>query len=273
MLYKRDYTVLTEDEQASIRKAKAFQEETNIHKDEKFGAWSSLDVAKYVSMLPEAAHYYESLFPNNYLPRFKLDTKEPLNKVLKEFGSLLDKPATGERDILNFIKQEEAYFIISSLLRSYHFGHHAAYVFKEFPLSANYVVDYLICGKNSGGHEFIFLELEAPYGNITTKDGSFGTAINKGLKQIADWDEWIDANYSGLSAGFKKYANGQDLPEEFYRLDKTRVHYAVVAGRRPDFNQKTHRLRRDKKKSNNISILHYDNLLDAAKELVKIGYY
>ena len=97
---------------------------------------------------------------------------------------LLDNSAT-EREILNFIRDKQAYFIIASILKGFHyrFGHHNAFAFKEFELPPNYLVDYLLVGKNSGGYEFVFIELENATGQITNNDGEFGTTIRKGIKQ------------------------------------------------------------------------------------------
>ncbi len=51
-----------------------------------------------------------------------------------------------------------------------------------------------------------------------------------------------------------------DLPKEFYKSDRSRRHYVVVAGRRTDYTGKTYALRRELAKENGILLLHYDNL-------------
>ena len=61
----------------------------------------------------------------------------------------------------------------------------------------------------------------------------------------------------------RKYKNSAfDLPEEFYVLDMSRFHYVVVAGRRTDFRDKTYIIKRERKKADDIDIIHYDNLFD-----------
>ena len=62
------------------------------------------------------------------------------------------------------------------------------------------------------------------------------------------------------------------LPTEFLELDKSRMHYVVVAGRRKDFSSKTRLLKRRQKK-NGILLLHYDNLLDNVDLLLQHGGY
>ena len=63
-------------------------------------------------------------------------------------------------------------------------GHHGAYLFPEFPLGTSYKADYLLIGNGSGGHEFIFIELENPKGNITLQNGELGNTFRKGILQV-----------------------------------------------------------------------------------------
>lgn len=178
-----------------------------------------------------------------------------------------------EQQLLNFIKKNNAYFLIVTCLRfEFSTGNHDAYIFREFALPPNYVADYLIIGKNSGGYDFIFVELESVSDSITTKTGEFGTTIRKGIKQIEEWDAWIDANFSHLKIIFNQSKNPtENLDEEFYSLDKSRIHYAVIAGRRTDYLEKTYRLRRKTRKSQGIAVLHYDNLIDSCKIQLEQG--
>ena len=227
-------------------------------------------MTKYYKEIPVAVLHHKQLFPNNYLSTNDLKDKEKLKKIVNDFKLLLDKSIT-ERKILNFIRDKRAYFIIASIFKGFHyrFGHHKAFAFKEFELPPNFLVDYLLVGKNSGGFEFIFIELENPYGQITNNDGEFGTTIRKGIKQVNDWDNWLESNYSSLRLVYDKYiGNLEQLPREFHELDKSRLHYVVIAGRRKDFTKKTYQLKRRLLKSNNILLLHYDNLFDSVDWLL-----
>lgn len=269
MLYERDYRFLLKDEIVQREKAKK-----HLNTKGKLGL-SVANLYKYHDMMLKAAYYYESLFPNNYLHTGELQDKKRLISIKNSFEKLLNaKPS--ERQILNFIKSKQAYFIIGSIFQGYFdFGHHAAYAFKEFELPPNYIADYLLIGKNSGGYEFIFVELEEANNNITTKDGSFGTTIRKGLKQIDDWNFWLESNFSHLKLLFDKHIGTLDksMPREFFEFDKTRIHYVVVAGRRSHYNDKTYRLRRKLQKESSTKLLHYDNLLDGIDSLNQIQNY
>lgn len=253
MLYERDYRKLTKEEIEIWDKVEA--EFTRSRTTPKA-------LTKYYEDLPIAVLYYQQLFPNNCLDLQKLKQQAGLNNIFEKFKEFIDKPCS-ERDILNYITDNKAYYIIASIFEGYRFGHHDAFLFKEFAFPPNFVADFLLVGENSDGYEFIFIELESPYGQIVTKEGEFGTVIRKGIKQVNDWDDWIEKNYYSLRLVFEKYIGlfKQQLPKEFFELDKSRIHYAVVAGRRSDYTKKTYQLRRKLLKDNNILLLHYDNLL------------
>ena len=266
-LYDRDYTKLSPDERAQWQSLR--QEEVV----EKIG---TLEIRKCrFREYPKAARHFTHLFPNNYLDIVELQDEARLNEQLHLFRRLIDSDDIAEREILTFITRNQAYFIVASILKTYfHFGHHEAYLFPEFQLGNSYKVDYLLVGKRSGGYHLVFVELEAPSGNITLADGNLGSAFRKGLAQVADWDAWLEARYASLTETFDKYKHpDKPLPHEFVTLDKSRIHYVVVAGKRKSFNDKTYRISRRKQRDNSELILHYDNLVDAAKDVIGKATY
>lgn len=258
MLYRRNYFKLSQKEKLELETAEKFLANAKSKND--IGI-SPLELFKYHELLPTASYFYKSLFPNNYIHfNYEMQNND-VNGDFKNFKNIIKDKASNERDILNFIKNSEAYFILESLFFRYEFGHHDAYLFREFQLPPNYLVDFLLVGKSSGGYQFIFIEFESPNKEITLKDGSLGSGFRKGIKQIEDWDLWLESNFFSLKQVFKQFKNpAKDLPSEFYELDKTRIHYLVIAGRRKDFNENTYRVKR--KGINNIKIKHYDNVID-----------
>lgn len=263
MLYDRDYRILTKEEKNKWQKA---ENRLNSVSSKDGSYFVSLDhLSKYWEDLPEAVVFHRTLFPNNYI-HSSIEHKDTAKtqRIIKAFEKLLDKGVT-EREIVNFIKEKKGYFLIrDAIFQRFATGHHGSYIFREFELPPNYIADYLLVGKSSGGYEFIFVEFENVVKNITTKSGDLGASIRKGLQQVEDWSTWLDANFSHLKLLFEKHKNSNvELPDEFIALDKSRIHFAVVAGRRSDFNDKTYRLAR-KHRKNNIQILHYDNLIDSA---------
>jgi hypothetical protein len=131
----------------------------------------------------------------------------------------------------------------------------------------------LLVGKNSDGWNFVLVELEAPLGQITLKEGELGTVFRKGIEQVKDWDVWLQAHFPSLKESFDKDRKvNESLPDEFFTLDKSRINFVVVAGSRSDFSEKTYRERRNMK-SNSILILHYDNLIDTSKNIIDQNTY
>lgn len=250
-LYDRNFNELNDFEKEFLEK-----ESKNIGKTQ---------ALKDIPLVPKGIKHYKSLFPNNFLDPD--DTAEP---ILSKFISKLNESNTTERTILNFVKENKGYFLIGSLMNSYRIGSQNAFIFPEFRLGNSYQVDYLLLGKNSGGYEFIFVELEDPYKEITLQDGNYGNAIRKGINQINIWKGWLQANFTSLNETFEKYKHPDlSLPEEFYKFDNTRMHYIVVSGRRKHFNKLTRFLVRSSKQESNIAIFHYDNIYDFGKKMLK----
>ncbi len=268
-LYKIDYSTISKEDRLKWENLKVKETE------KKNGVSLFLKKSLYREY-PKSVRHYTSLFPNNFIDGIDLiKSSKELNQNLLEFEILLNNLSLTERDILNFIRDKEAYFIIGALLKNnYSFGHHALYIFPEFKLPPNYQVDYLLVGKNSEGYHFVFVEFENPYGDITLKDGTFGITIRKGIKQIEDWEFWLEQYFSNLKLVFENMQNKNEiLPNEFRDFDKTRIHFAIVAGRRNDYTDRTYRSRRKNLEERKLHIIHYDNLIDFASEAIGSNTY
>lgn len=260
-LYERNYFILTDEEKNDLEKVR--QEECK----------GLIKINKY-SEYPKAVKHYISIFPNNFIDFADLKNIDHLTNMVNTFAVLLDKEGTGEQEILKFINNGNYHIIASILNDSYNFGHHDLYIIPEFQLGNTYRSDYLIIGKNSGGYEFIFVELESNKGSITVNNGRFGQVIRKGIDQIKDWKVWLEANYHSLQETFYKYKNHTvNLSREFLKYDSTRIHYVVVAGRRNNFNENTYNEKRRLKKEENINLLHYDNLIDLSRSTIGKNTY
>lgn len=224
---------------------------------------------------PKSVRHFISLFPNNFIDAVDLTkSSEQLKITLTNFETLLNSIDTTERDILNFIRDNEAFFIVGSLLKNYPFGHHASFMFPEFKMPPNYQADYLLVGENSDGHHFVFVELENPNDNITLQDGTYGNTIRKGVKQVEDWEFWLEQNFSNLKLVFEGLQNKSNiLPKEFRDFDKTRIHYVVIAGRRSHYSERTYRQRRSNLEQRKLLVIHYDNLIDYANEIIGTPTY
>lgn len=266
-LYDRDYNILTEEEKRDYYNILGMEKINADGKRRRYG--KRIMFREY----PKAARHYEKLFPNNYLDIVELKDIEKLRLLNEEFCTVLNSECN-EREILNFIRKNKAYFIIGSIFKGYTFGHHDAYIFPEFQLGTEYKADYLLIGKNSGGYEFIFVELEDPNGNITKKNGNIGEAFRKGIDQTKDWKRWLEKNYQSLREVFKKHMKDRErLPNEFIEYDSTRFHYVVIAGRRKKFNELTYQIKREYMREQNILLMHYDNLVDQSNGIIGKSTY
>ena len=222
--------------------------------------------------VPKAYNHYSSLFPNNYLDIRDLDDIDTLKSKNELFEKIVSNHKSKELDVKRNIMENRSYHIVGSLLKEYHFGHHAAYLFPEFQLGNTYKADYLVVGNASGGHQFLFVEFENIYGNITIQGGDFGETIRKGINQISDWKMWIEANFCSFIETFQKDTDKQ-LPKEFFRYDASRIHFTVIAGRRFDFTEKTYVLKRRLFDEQKINLIHYDNLMESSYEIIgKVTY-
>ncbi|EGQ9740791.1 TPA: hypothetical protein ACN976_005161, partial [Vibrio campbellii] len=119
----RDYRFLTPEETDEWEKVK---------QEEIVNPGSRVKIRKNLfSKYPRAARHFQSLFPNQYLDTMDLKDTDNIQLLLKGFIDLLNKSDVRERDILNYINSEPAFFIIGSLLKKYYnFGHHAAHLFR-----------------------------------------------------------------------------------------------------------------------------------------------
>ena len=265
VLYERDYKKgLTEEENAQYK---------TLLEKEKEGM-----IIGRKNMYPDypiAVHRYESLFPNNHVLLSDLKKEFDLQKQNLAFLDILNNSNSKERDILNFINHEHAYHIIASIFSCAGLlvGHHNSnYLFPEFSLeNGRFRADYLLIGKGSGGHEFVFVELEAPNGRTTLKSGDYGEATRKGNIQACDWQSSIEGEFTYFIRELNKAKGNQNLPDEFLKYDSTRFHYVIVTGRRIDYKERTYLLRR-KQEGGRIN-LHYDNLYDAAETLLEANTF
>lgn len=259
-LYQRDYS-----EKPTESEMKEYE---RIREEEKLGG-RRFGRKNLHFKYPEAVRHYKSLFPNNHIELIDWKKSGKMNELTKEFERIVHDQNSSERDILKFINHTPAQYIIGSLLTYKDFGHHVTYIFPEFSIgNGTYYADYLIVGKNSGGYEFVFVELESPNKSTTIKNGYEGLATRSGLNQISDWKRQIEGDFASITKEFEKFCiDTKKSPQEFKQYDSTRMHYMVIAGLRDDYNDVTYCTRRLKAKEQRIEMYHYDNLIDFSKLL------
>lgn len=153
---------------------------------------------------PKSVRHYNSLFPNNYLDTLELKKEVEIHSMIEAFEELLHS-SPNEQEILSFINGNENYLIIASIFKHYNFGHHEAYLFKEFQLNTQYRADYLLVGKGSGGYEFIFIELEHPSNNPFKNNGTeLSQCYQNGINQVKSWERFLEQQFSSLQPKFNE---------------------------------------------------------------------
>lgn len=80
-------------------------------------------------------------------------------------------------------------------------------------------------------------------------------------------------NITGIGGQYHRNIHRIELPNEFRTLNKTRLNYVVVCGRRTDFNDNTYDEKRRLLRSKNINLLHYDNLIDSYRIFYSTNNY
>ena len=266
MILRRDYLKLSEEELKVFNKYKF----DNRIQDEN----GKLIMPKPYSLddfQPGYVYKHDCLFPNHNISYSDIEDDKPwFEQNLEGFKKVLNDKSTTEKHLLSYLRDNKGAFIITSILRHTDFGHHERFIFPEFYLADHYKVDFLIVGRASGGYRFLFVELENPYGQITTEKGEFSIAINKGIKQVKDWKRWVPKNFNSIQQTLKKYKGpNKEFSKEFYELDIDRLYYMVIAGRRTDYNDLSYQIRRElSENGERIKVLHYDNLTDAAEKII-----
>jgi hypothetical protein len=106
-----------------------------------------------------------------------------LSDALMQFEALIEQPNVHEkRDVHTFLKSHD--FIL--------FPNPDA-VKSEVPigLGTEFRIDFLIRRPDSS---YLLIEIENPHAQLFTKAGDFSVAVNHALRQVEDWQEWIEAN-------------------------------------------------------------------------------
>ena len=202
----------------------------------------------------------EEKLPEN----FYVFKKDEYNKgYFREESSLfleaLDR-ATKENDIQRYIKESDKWFIPLSILKDYDFGHHFACVVPEYSLGAEYIVDYMLIGKNSIGYNIVFVEFEDVNVDYRLKKSNTESdKVRKGITQIRDWKRWIEENKS-------YFMNREGIRSISNNIPSWAFWYCLVVGRRERMDDMANKLRGEiQREIRGLHIISYDRLVDNIK--------
>lgn len=255
-LYSRDYSKPENPEEKAAL-------EQEIEFEEKKGIKNPSESPRFSHPNPEVRNFLwhnRSLFPNNHLNPFELEDADP-KKITSEYIAVLDE-AKNESAIQEYIYKGRKWYIPGALFKDYNFGHHSAYLFPEQKLGGEYKADYMLLGENSDGYHIVLAELENVNVDYLQQYQLGETkSVRKGLNQIRTWKLWLDDNreYFLRSTGLKE--KNIDVPT-------SRIHYALIVGRRSRMTDKAKEIRSQTAfEIPNLKILTYDRLADNLMQL------
>lgn len=256
VLQERDYTkYLNEEEKKAFELEKKIENRSGVKNNREFPRFSHPDES-----IRESIWHRRSLFPNNYLHLLeykKLDFDEEADK----FHQVIYE-SQNEQQIQHYIKANRKWYIPGSIFLDYNFGHHDAYLFPEQELGNEYVVDYMLIGKNSDGYSIILVEFEkANTQYCRTIDNMESESVRKGLTQIKDWQRWMSQfrEYFLRNVGLGRL--GIDIP--IYRF-----FYYLVVSRRDFMDDRALEIRSQAMYDmHNVKIVTFDRLEDNIRKL------
>jgi hypothetical protein len=99
-------------------------------------------------------------------------------------------PKAAERErILQRYLQEHPLLLIQHMG-----GGHGRWVIPQKRLGAEFVPDFVIGERHTGGFEWLLVELESPTASMFRKDGEPSAELWHALRQITDWRAWLERN-------------------------------------------------------------------------------
>lgn len=173
----------------------------------------------------------------------------------------LDK-SKKENDIQHYIKDNKKWFIPASLFEDYDFGHHEAYIVPEQKLGREYIVDYMLLGRNSIGHQIILVEFENVNVDYRLQTSNMESEeVRKGLTQLRDWKRWMDDNRH-------YFMNSCGLVDISRNIPSWGIYYCLVVGRRNRMDSISNQMRgQTQRDTPGLHIVSYDRLVDNVKRL------
>lgn len=114
-------------------------------------------------------------------PVTSLDTIVTLKQIADDFEKLLNE-GTREEELQVFLKNKS--FIL----------HPSAECIPKKKLGEDFVTDFVLVATTTQGPTYILVEIERASHPVLTKDLTLSGSVNHALKQIRDWDVWLEKN-------------------------------------------------------------------------------
>lgn len=169
------------------------------------------------------------------------DTIGMLKQIADDFENLLNE-GTREEELQVFLKNKS--FIL----------HPSAECIPKKKLGEDFITDFVLVATTTQGPTYVLVEIERASHPILTKDLTLSGAVNHALKQIRDWDVWLEKN----KAYIQNKLPGFETPT-----------YLVVIGRGHllSDDEKAY-LRSYNRDWKNTSLLTYDDVLSRFRSTI-----
>jgi hypothetical protein len=143
-------------------------------------------------------------------------------------------------------------------------GGHGRWVIPKKRLGAEFVPDFVIGDRDSGGYDWTLVELESPTAKMFTKSGLPSRSLNQALRQIMDWRAWLAAN--------RDYATRSRDQQGLELIDiSPSPPGLILIGRRSSLAAADRARRKQIERSNNVTIHSYDWLVEFAAGRAEIA--
>jgi len=184
--------------------------------------------------------------------------------------------ARNERDIQPILKKKQ--LIVRNALNVSAWNH--VEVMSEFRFGSEFRADFLILSADSGSWHAVFIELKSHRVRAFTKAGVPTRSLSVALKQLDDWERWVDRFNANFRDTLSRNIKDKNIPAYCSRADRhttaiteivdprvnIHTHYRVVIGRR-DYLTADDQERRASYLKKGREIVTYDRLLDSARKL------
>lgn len=191
--------------------------------------------------------------------------KDPLRDFFTVWDDVTTEHVVNLRTAVESARREEdlqAHLQAHPLMLVQHLGGgHGRWVIPKPRLESEYVPDFVIGDRDSGGRRWTAVELEGPTRPMFTKGGDPSRYLSHAIRQLMDWRSWLTANRAYASA--PRDEEGLGLEDIDPRLPGL-----IIMGRR-DLGPNPRGLRRQLEQDHRLEIHSYDWLIERAEGRVR----
>ncbi len=185
------------------------------------------------------------------LPEFYVRENAIRREMLDELRVILDDPKTKERHVQKCLEKHP------EILAQCMGGGHGRWLIPQKRLGAEFVPDFLVGDRHSGGYSWVAVELKQPHVRPFLKSGKPSSTLVDAQTQIMKWRSWLEANHDYASKPTDQHGLGLfDIHSHVFGL--------ILIGTRKLLTENHKVVRRQIEKSCHLQIHTYDWLFEWA---------